>query len=442
MPLQNHPQAMKRVVVTALFFFVLLRSAEGQHANQKVYTSDIDNFWRAYDSCQTTNDSLMQLRFIQTLYVNKGTEGLKAFMEVRDYTADLWVSLIRKYPKFWKSIRPNTLIVKSKAKEIEQSIQKLKKLYPELKEAKMYFTIGGQRSGGTTMNDMVLVGAEIATGNATTDVSEFPDKWLEGVFKSQQSGNIVPLNIHEYVHTQQKGETQNLLGQAIREGACDFITELVMGKPLQNNYLVYGREHEAELKEPFKLDMFTRAYSNWLYNGSTTKTVADLGYFIGYAICKAYYNPLPDKKKAVKDIIELNYSDTAAVENFLAKSKYYTEPINKQELVQRFEVKRPYVLRLEPFANGDTLVDAKIKEMKIVFSAPMNKKGYSISYGERGKDYSPIAGVVGFSDDATSFALNIEMKPNQEYEFIITDRSFKSIEGYPLKPYKVKFKTK
>jgi hypothetical protein len=441
MPFKNYPQTMKRAVVTVFIFLTHFLIAAGQSKNQKVFTSDIDNFWRAYDSCQTTNDSLKQLRFIQTLYVDKGTEGLKAFMEVRDYTADLWVSLIRSYPKFWKSIRPNTLNVKSKAKEIEQSIQKLKKLYPALKEAKMYFTIGGLRSGGTTMNDMVLIGAEIATGNASTDVSEFPNKWLEGVFKSQQSGNLVPLNIHEYVHTQQNGETQNLLGQAIKEGSCDFITELVIRKPLQNNYLLYGKKHETELKKQFKLDMFTPAYSNWLYNGSNAKTVADLGYFMGYAICKAYYNNSPNKKLAIKKIIELDYSDSTAVEDFLKKSKYYREPINKTELVQRFEAKRPYVLRLEPFANGDTLVDASIKIMKIVFSSPMNK-GYSISYGERGKDYSPIAGIVGYSDDGTSFTLNLDMKSNHEYEFIITDRSFKSAEGYPLRPFEVKFKTR
>ena len=50
----------------------------------------------------------------------------------------------------------------------------------------------------------------------------------------------------------------------------------------------------------------------------------------------------------------------------------------------------------------------------------MNKKGYSISNGSRGKDFSPIAGVVGFSDDGTSFTLKIEMKPDHEYEFVIT----------------------
>jgi hypothetical protein len=433
---------MKRVIGIAFILFVLSFTSAGQAKTHKVFTSDIDNFWNAYDSCQSTTDSLKQLHYIQALYVDKGTQGLKAFMEARDYTPELWVSLIRKYPGFWKSIRPNTITVKSKANDIEQSIQKLKKLYPQLKEAKMYFTIGGLRSGGTTMSDMVLIGTEIAAGDPSTNVSEFPNKWLEGVFKNQQSGNIVPLNIHEYVHTQQNGEPENLLGQAIKEGACDFITELVIGKPLQNNYLLYGSAHEADLKESFMLDMFTPVYSNWLYNGSNTKTVADLGYFMGYAICKGYYDNAPNKKNAIKDIIELNYSDTAAVESFLAKSKFYTEPFNKQELVERFKSKQPYVLTLKPFSNGDTLVDAATKEMTIVFSAPMNKKGYSISNGERGKEYSPITGVIGFSDDGTAFTLNLDLKPNHEYEFIITDRSFRSSDGYPLKPFEVKFKTK
>jgi hypothetical protein len=50
--------------------------------------------------------------------------------------------------------------------------------------------------------------------------------------------------------------------------------------------------------------------------------------------------------------------------------------------------------------------------------------------------------VVGFSEDGRTFTLKIKMKPDHEYEFIITDNSFKSADGYPLKPYEVKFKTR
>src|SRR6187551_3503733 len=147
---------MKIIVVTILVLISISNTAVAQTSPQKVFTSDIDNFWKAYDSCQTTTDSLKQLYYIQTFYIDKGTEGLKAFMEARDYTTQRWVDLIRKYPKFWKSIRPNTFTVKSYSREIEKSIKKLKKLYPQLKEAKMYFAIGGINSGGTTMSDMVL----------------------------------------------------------------------------------------------------------------------------------------------------------------------------------------------------------------------------------------------------------------------------------------------
>ena len=71
------------------------------------------------------------------------------------------------------------------------------------------------------------------------------------------------------------------------------------------------------------------------------------------------------------------------------------------------------------------------------------KEGYSINLSERGKDYLPITGVVGFSADKKRFTVNVSLKPIHVYEFIVTNRSFKSQEGYPLlKDYTVKFKTK
>ena len=431
---------MKKILTTLLAGLIFNSSASAQ---QKVYTQDIDNFWIAYDSARLTSDSLKQIQILQALYVDKGTKGLKAFMEARDYSAPLWVALIRKYPKFWNSIRPNTLTVKNKATAIEQSIARFKELYPQLKDAKMYFTVGGLNSGGTTSGDMVLVGSEIATGTATTDVSEFPNKWLAGVFKEQSPENIIPLNIHEYVHTQQKGEGTTLLSAAIREGACDFITELVIGKPMRTNYINYGLAHEEELKELFKREMFTKCYANWLYNGTRAKTVADLGYFMGYSICKSYYQKATNKKKAIKEIIELNYSNESAVESFLNKSGYYNEVLDKAKLIKDFEAKQPVVVRTEPFANGDTLVDPGTREVKIIFSVPMDTGGYSINFGEKGKEHYPIAGVVGFSEDKTAFIVKTELVLNKVYEFVITNGSFNSAAGYPLlKNYTVKFKTR
>ena len=429
------------LILMALAFVFFARA---QNKNQLVYTSDIDHFWEAYDSIQTTSDSLLQYKYMQTLYVDRGTEGLRAFMQARGYNTASWLALVRKSPRFWQSARPATLSVKTKTEMLEKSIQRFKELYPQLSEAKMYFTIGGLSSGGTTMNDMILIGSEIATGSPSSDLSDLPPgtaKWLASVFKEQSLDNIIALNIHEYVHTQQRGNPSSLLGQALKEGSCDFITELVLGNPMENNYIQYGSVHEKELKEKFKEEMFTSFYGNWLYNGSNASTVADLGYFMGYAISKSYYNLAKNKQKAISDIIRLPYSDSNEVERFLRQSGFYTETYDKSALVKAFEEKRPIVLGLEPFPNESMSVDTSVKELVIRFSKPMGK-GFSINRGKGGKEADPIVGVVGFSKDSTLFTIKLDLKPGHEYEFLVTDKSFRSAEGYPLIPFTVRFRTK
>ncbi|WP_306351111.1 DUF2268 domain-containing putative Zn-dependent protease [Flavobacterium sp. '19STA2R22 D10 B1'] len=428
-----------------LILTVLLSTHSFSQKTQKIYTSDIDNFWTAYDSVQQVSDFSKKINLINKLYIDKGTKGLKAFMETRQYNDTLWVELIEKYPKFWNSIRANTLSVKKKTADFEKVIENLKRLYPELKDAEMYFTIGGLRSGGTVKGNMVLIGAEIATGDYLTDVSEFKNNWLKNVFAEQSLDNITSLNIHEYIHTQQnEGKGSMLLNQCISEGSCDFITELVMQNTLQRKYLSYGNEHEKKIKESFKKEMFSSDFSNWLYNGDQKEESADLGYYIGYEICKAYYNQSKDKKKAIKEIIELDYGNTKAVENFLSKFKFYPEKINKKKIIEEYSKNQPFIVEINPSINDNNDVNPDLKELRVTFSKEMMPKNYSISFSEKGKDYFPLTGVKGFENNDKTMVMNVGLKPNKEYEFVITNRSFKSKDGYPLKEttYTIKFKTK
>lgn len=311
-----------RTLIAASFFLSISCTAFTQN-EEKVFTSDIDHFWSAFDSIQTTKDSSTQISIMQALYIDKATAGLKAFMQLRNFDAAALVEKINKYPKFWRSIRSNTLQIKPQLPAIATNLAKFKQLYPDSRPAKLYFTITAIRAAGVAQDSMMLIGSEIAMGNRYTDVSEFPDKRLENFFKPKTSVDIVPIAIHEYVHTQQKTEGKTLLGQSIYEGACDFITELVLKVPLTHSYLIYGRKNEAQLKDQFKKEMFSEDYSNWIYNGATAKTMGDLGYFMGYTICKSYYRHAKDKAKAIKNIIELDYADLPAIRTFLNGSKYY-----------------------------------------------------------------------------------------------------------------------
>lgn len=98
---------------------------------------------------------------------------------------------------------------------------------------------------------------------------------------------------HELGHTQQvEGWNEILLGNCIREGACDFIAELIY-KPVTSPYMTYGNINEKQLWVDFEKEMLSPETRNWLYNGDNSPNgIADLGYFIGYKICKSYYEPV------------------------------------------------------------------------------------------------------------------------------------------------------
>lgn len=95
------------------------------HAQEssKIFTSDIDNFWVAYDSIRQVDDFTEKLGIINRLYIDRGTPGLQAFMKARDYNDTQCVKLIDAYPKFWDSIRTNTLSVKDKTVELNAAVE-------------------------------------------------------------------------------------------------------------------------------------------------------------------------------------------------------------------------------------------------------------------------------------------------------------------------------
>ncbi len=435
---------MKNTLKLLLINLLLLSTAHAQTTKQTIITTDIDNFWAAFDQVQTTTDSLKQLDILQKQYVDKGTPGLKAFMEAKGYTTAAWLDCIRSYPKYWASIREKTYQVKALSKEFDPYLKKFKQLYPALKPANIYFCIGAMRSGGTTQGDKVLIGAELATGDPEVDLSDMPTntkKWLTTYFATLPFKNIVLLNMHEYVHTQEKRSGNHLLGQSIFEGTADFVAELITGQVPAMPYMSYGKTNESELKQKFKEQMFLSNFSDWLYNGTANSFgVGDLGYYMGYAICKTYYHQAKDKKAAIKTLIELDYGDDAVVESFLSKTNYFKEGFNKAEIIQAYQNKMPVITTLGPFVNGATNVDPTLKQIQLHFSKPMKNK-YSISLGVWGEESYPLTKVVGFSDDKKTVTLEMALKPGHSYSFLVTGRGFQSEDGYPLVEYPVTFKT-
>jgi len=278
---------------------VLPMLATAQHA----ITTDLDNFWQAYDSIRLTNDTAKQVDYIQRLYINKASEGLQAFMRNKDGLDKKWVALVKNDPAFWDSIRQKSALLKNNLPALEGYINYYSTIYPALKPSNIYFLAGIRQQGGTIRNNMSLIGTEVVL----TNPASLPVGWLQ-------------MCMHEYTHTQQKRpdfQKIDVLTSAIREGACDFMAELILKTPFKAVYMDYGNKHQAEVLEMFKKDMLTTNNDKWVSTGNESGMPApDLGYFVGYKICKAYYDKAADKQQAIKDIIELDYADPVKVQAF------------------------------------------------------------------------------------------------------------------------------
>lgn len=306
----------------------LLFSSVSAFAQQdtSVSVTDIKNFWKAFDQMRLTQDTSAQKDIIQHIYLDNASSGLKDMIEVRKLNAASWVKAIHKYPEFWVSIRSHTLAAIADIAKINELMVRFKKLYPEFRRPSVYFVIGNIRTGGVTSPGRVLMGVEIATADSTVNTDGL-SQFLKDVF--HESPGVYGLLAHELGHTQQhiSGDDQDgkmeLLGYCIREGACDFMAELLTVDERKTPYIIYGKTHERELWDKFKTQMYGSQISDWLYNGSAVKNGhADLGYFMGYAICKYYYSHSTNKPQAIADIFHLNYDNKNALRLFFKKSGY------------------------------------------------------------------------------------------------------------------------
>jgi hypothetical protein len=428
-----------------LFTLVLLSALSLLHSQERatVITYDIDNFWQAYDKIVATNNPEEQHHYLKTLFLDKGTPGLEEIIEARNYTAQEYLDAIKNYHKFWQSVRPNTYKAKDFAKEIEAGVVKLKDLYPELKPAPVYFTIGAMRTGGTARNGIVLIGSEMALTDKNTVSSEISGALGAGrrvYFDSNPIDDVVMLNIHEYVHTQQKDIVHNLLSEVIYEGVAEFVSVKAMGQPSSTPAVHFGKKNPG-VKKKFEEEMFNyRTQGKWLWSDVRNEfNMRDLGYYVGYALCEKYYNEAADKKAAIKKMIELDYTNEAEIEAFVDGTKFFSAPL--EELYRRYEASRPVVAKVSGIENGSTTVKPGLTTVTVTFSEPMDRNSRNFDYGPLGENnVLAIQRLIGYSDDGKSISFEVDLQPGRHYQMTVAS-GFRNVKDTPLKPYLIDITT-
>jgi hypothetical protein len=255
------------------------------------HTEDIKQFWELMDQY----DSKPSGSILQSEYLEKGSIGLKGFVRNRIESGKNLSKVVRNEIEYYQYIRPFTLSIDDKREQFYQYFENLKQLYPAAIFPDVYFVIGANNTGGTIFDKGLIIGAEkFGKPNAIHK-------------PSLDNENVHRVISHELIHFQQQYVRDNsLLAQTIKEGTADFLCELITGGYSSNKEMyAYGEAHKKELWQEFTSKMYQSDWNGWLYFQKDKSRPKDLGYWMGYKICKAYYENSIDKQKAIVEILTI-----------------------------------------------------------------------------------------------------------------------------------------
>jgi uncharacterized protein YjaZ len=289
------------LIISILFVATLFgqNSFETNPSKAEFITTDIPNFWKAFDKMDTNSNPFEE-------YLESGSEGLKDFIPYRIESAKNLLKIAKKRKADYEIIRENSYHVELYTKLILTFYQALKNMYELAVFPPAYFVIGAFNSGGTSSENGLIMGVEM----------------------QNKIENIPYIVAHELIHFNQNysNNKNTLLEQSIKEGSADFIGELISGKHINEIAFEYGDENEEQLCSEFVEIMSNSKYHGWLYGSKGKKKGRpnDLGYWIGYKICESYFNKSNNQQDAIDEILNIKDFD-----KFLKKSGYLSKYINK-----------------------------------------------------------------------------------------------------------------
>jgi hypothetical protein len=270
-----------------------------------IHIEDVTRFFQVYDAAGGhPNADLLQRH-----YLDPGSEGLHNFASLRNITGARIADSLAKNPAIYSDAR-RCMAVLPRVRERElAALRRLGTFYPTAKYPPVTIAVGrGKPVGVGSPVFGVMIGLEALCG------AQYFDANLEDRF--------VHVIAHEYVHVQQvralvDDEHPTVLEASLIEGAAEFVAEQIAGGVSDPGIWAEVEGRETEIESAFVPDEDRTDLSKWLYNGTIDKP-GDLGYWVGYRIVKAYYQHAADKRRAMRDILEM--SDPQA---FLAKSGWH-----------------------------------------------------------------------------------------------------------------------
>jgi len=279
--------------------------------NFEIILDPMNTFWSYFDAAIADTTKAKELL---SEYILKGSPAIKDYYHIRYENVDnMYRTMILKNPDFYKYLKNavseeqlNEVAIESK-----QMMVQFAKLYPRAVFPKTYIVPDLINSSGTLTELGLYVGLTMFAKSENMPQQNLNNWQLSTI---TEFDNMKFDLVHELMHYQQSysdEENENLLlGKLIREGACDFLVSLLTEKhemsQAVNRRLDYINDPKiwAVVLEELKRDLYGQDLSKWMHNGGGIKDrPSNLGYTVGYLICKSFYDNSADKKQAVYELL-------------------------------------------------------------------------------------------------------------------------------------------
>jgi hypothetical protein len=307
---------MRSALATALLLVLALvviapRAATAQHsftrdpAQVPLMVDDLHRLAAVLRSLEAGGDTLAVL---QRDYLDAGSAGLREYAARFELTAPSLAAALRRHPAAYADLDGLAASILAREGALRAGFARLLEIFPGTVFPPVWFVVGHMGAGGNASEVGALIAAERYLGNVDA---------------------VVPLALHELAHFQSGmvqgvetytrifGPDRSLLALALREGTAELIAELTTGAHTNPAAAAYGEPREAELCRRFRAEMHGRDTGEWMYVRPAGGAPADLGYWIGYRVARAYLERASDRERAIREMIALT-----DFEGFLEASGY------------------------------------------------------------------------------------------------------------------------
>lgn len=242
-------------------------------------------------------------------YVASGPPAVRDYYTIRYRSVeDMYQQIIQDHPTLYEQTQQvfaNSTLETIRQETIEM-MRTFAKLYEPAVFPKVYVVCGLNNTGGTATNLGLFVGGEKFVRPITTTDGRLNEQQLDSMNSFDGMQGLI---MHELMHFQQNYQDNKhiskVLGKIIHEGVCDFLVELCSGEVRKDDKIAYLNQPENMkfITDEFKKDRYGDDLSRWMYNGDIQDRPVDVGYTLGYRVCKSYYENSLDKQKAIHTLL-------------------------------------------------------------------------------------------------------------------------------------------